>query len=190
MTRTGGSGEQVKRPGPLCSAPQPGPSEGASPTAGDGSQAGGRRSSAGQARASRRAALRSGLPRPPSRLPASCAAPAAAQLPVVATAHLANRFSTSGPPLTSAAQQPSPSQLLSLPDWLSRDLMPISQSPPLSRPRLASERLAAAPGAGSGAAGRRRVCSPTRPATFPGLCAHARAPVRGVCFLVYRALSR
>lgn len=143
MTGTWGQVEQVEHPELPGSAPQLGPSEGATPTAGDGSQAGGPRSSASQAPATQRAVLRSGLLRPPSPPQSTAPLPAAVQLRVVAIPHLSNRFSAPRPPLTSAAKQPSPTQLLSLSDWLSRDLMPISQSPPLARPRLTSERLAA-----------------------------------------------
>lgn len=147
-----GPGEQVERPGPPRSAPQPGPSErgmGARPAAGGAQQA--RRGRAGgllSAPGSR------GLPparRPPTPRPVPSLVHTAAsrRRPAPGGSHCPPRqplFHVPAPTHLSAAQQPSPSQLLSLPDWLSRDLMPISQSPPLARPRLASERLAAAQG--------------------------------------------
>lgn len=138
--------------------PSPGAGEGATPTAGDGNQAGGGpRSSAGQARAGGRAvgllpARGSRGLRPTHRPPALLPVPslvrnaATLQLRVVAIPHLANRFSDPGPhspQLRSSPHLPSDS---SLPDWLSRDLMPISQSPPLARPTLTNERLAGARG--------------------------------------------
>lgn len=75
-------------------------------------------------------------------------------------------------------------QQLSLPDWPSRDLMPISQSPPLAGPKMTNERLAAAWGRAQERRAEGVSASPpkTAPATFPGLCAHARSTVKGVCF--------
>lgn len=201
--------------------PQPGPSQGAAPprspawrparaaapTAGDGSQAGGPRSSASRARVNRRAALLQA----PSRSPSARAAlrspppthtrpPAAVRLGVGAIPPSPTAFPSPGPHSPPLRRSPHLPQQLSLPDWPSRDLTPISQSPPLAGPRLTSERLAAA----WGRAQERRAEGVSAPPTpsfnragyLSGpLCARAehskgRVLLRGCCFVSSPLLPR
>lgn len=118
----------------------------------------------------------------PRRAPVSALArtrpPAAVQLGVAAVPRrprqplFAPRPGPHSPPRRRSQHLPG---RLSLPDWPSRDLMPISQSPPLAGPRLTSEQLAAAWGAGSGGRAEGVSASPASGAGYlsGSVCARA-----------------
>lgn len=160
-----GQVEQVERPGPPRSASpartQPGRSTAEIPRLAAG--AGSRPDGGGWEPGRRPAELTkpgtsesAGCPAPgslplavcPRRAPVSplthTRPPAAARLGVAAIPPSPTAFPSPGPHSPPLRRSPHLPQLLSLPDWPSRDLMPISQSPPLAGPRLTSERLAAA----------------------------------------------